>query len=172
MIKFTKKSHISGVGSPNYLGGAYNVKLDGSNLLASGFSDGSLSIINAADPEALALLGALQGTGDPNYLNGASDIAVFTKTSVKYAAITSFVDNALVIININTPASPSLSDAITGTGSPNYLSGMDSGDGLLGERDCRVGERICRPSSDLASFKGNRTQDQCVLSGKMSYCAA
>lgn len=123
MIKFTRKGIITGSGSPNYLGGAYNVKLDGSNLLATGFSDGSLSIIDATDPEALSLLGAIQGTGTPNYLNGASDIAIFTKTAVKYAAVASFTDNALVIVNINTPAAPSLSDAITGAGSPNYLSG-------------------------------------------------
>ena len=123
MIKFTKKSHITGGGSPNYLGGAYNVKLDGTNLLASGFSDGSLSIIDATDPEALSLLGALQGTGTPNYLNGASDIAIFTVSEVKYAAVVSYVDNALVIVNINNPAAPSLSDVITGAGSPNYLSG-------------------------------------------------
>ncbi len=72
-----------------------------------------------------SLTGVIFGAGSPNYLDGATSVKVVTISATEYAVVASRLDggDALTIIDISTPASPSLTGVISGAGSPNYLDG-------------------------------------------------
>jgi hypothetical protein len=127
MLTLTKVGHILGSGTPNYLGGAYDITLHtvGSTkyALTTGFTDNSFSIFNVTNPITPTLVSSMQGTGSPNYLDSAAKIKVYNISGTNYCFITSYLDNSLVIIDIDDPNNPVTVGHISGIGAPNYLNG-------------------------------------------------
>ena len=60
----------------------------------------------------------ISGAGSPNYLGGATGLAV----SGNDAYVAAATDDAVTIIDISSPASPTFVGTISGAGSPNYLN--------------------------------------------------
>lgn len=121
----SKVSDIRGAGSPNYLNAPHGVKVFqiGSTPYAFVVSaqEAALTIFNVSDPASPSHVGEIHGAGSPNYLSGAHDIDVVTIGSKHYAFIVSYIDNALTIVDVTTPSSPTLESVVHGAGSPNYL---------------------------------------------------
>lgn len=129
----SKPSHVAsiyGAGSPNWLGGAVNVKIHTIGASTYAFvaaqSDDSLTIINITTPDSPTFVASIRGAGSPNYLDGAAGVFVKTIEGVHYAFVTSKIDNSLSIFNVSTPASPVLVSVRHGNGSPYYLGGAQS----------------------------------------------
>lgn len=123
MFRLSEVGSISGAGAPNYLNSCYRLRLDTDELYVVSYKDATLSAFDISDPTSISLLDVIGGAGAPNYLDGAASLALYTKSSVRYAAVVSYLDNSLSIFNVDTPSSISLTDSIQGAGSPNYLSG-------------------------------------------------
>lgn len=124
----TLRDSIQGTGGgPNYLSGASKVKMHTISAteyaFVTAYKDGALSAFNVSNPDSISQVGEITGDGTPNFLKGAYGLDIAEISSVVYAFVTSILDDALVVININNPASMSLSDTLTGAGSPNYLDG-------------------------------------------------
>jgi hypothetical protein len=61
----------------------------------------------------LTKIGHITGSGSPNYLDGAYDVTIHTISAIKYAFVTSFIDDKLTIFNVNNPASPVFVGSLT-----------------------------------------------------------
>lgn len=68
-------------------------------------------------------VGAIFGAGSPNYLNAARSVYVATIGGTEYAFVASYVDHALTIFDVSTPATPVHISEMTGAGNPNWLGG-------------------------------------------------
>ena len=71
----------------------------------------------------LTLVGSLE-EGGPRELNGAQGIAIFEHGNTTYAAVASFGDNGVQIINLANPASPSAAGHLSESGRLNGASGI------------------------------------------------
>ncbi len=98
---------------------------DGINVYAvvTSYQDAEVSVIDITTPASPSEVGTISGAGTPNYLDGAYGLCLAEIGSNWYAFVTSINDNKLVIIDLGTPASPSLVAAIGGPGTPNYCDG-------------------------------------------------
>lgn len=109
------------------LNGAAKVKTfeDGGNVYAvvTSYLDNEINVIDVTTPASSSIVGTLSGTGSPNFLDGAYGLYLAEISSNWYAFVTSINDNMLVIVDISTPASPSLIEVIGGSGTPNYCDG-------------------------------------------------
>jgi len=116
---------ITGAGAPNYLDEPANVfvtTISGTEYaFVTSVADDALTIFDVSTPGSPSHVGVIAGAGAPNYLNEPFAVLVTTIGGTEYAIVTSIIDDALVIIDVSTPSSPSLSGVITGAGAPNYL---------------------------------------------------
>jgi len=121
---------VTGAGNPNYLDGAIGIDLMeiSSNwyALITAKDDDCFSIYDVNTPATPTRTGGLSGAGAPNYLDGAHGVKGVTISGTEYALVTGFFDDSFIVIDISTPAAPSLSDTLTGAGTPNYLNGAHS----------------------------------------------
>jgi len=121
---------IMGAGSPNYLDSAVSVcvaTIGGTEYaFVASFYNHALSIFDVSTPATPTLEGAITGTGSPNYLAYAYSVFVATIGGTEYAFVASFLDDALSIFDVSTPATPVHVGVIMGDGSPNYLNGAYS----------------------------------------------
>ncbi|KKL11056.1 hypothetical protein LCGC14_2549660, partial [marine sediment metagenome] len=67
---------IQGVGSPNYLDGAWSVKVVGQYAYVVCFDDDALTIIDISNPASPTFVGKIQGARSPNYLDGPRGVFV------------------------------------------------------------------------------------------------
>lgn len=127
-IRPSRETDIHGAGAPNYLDSPASVDLFtiGSTLYAfvTAIVDDALVIIDVSDPTNVALESVIRGAGSPNYLNAAHSVKVASVGGVEYAFVVAAQENALTIFDVSTPAVPVHVGEITGSGSPNYLSGV------------------------------------------------
>ncbi len=129
MINFlpTKVGHITGIGSPNYLDGAYDVAVATIGALEVAFTvsfdDNALSAFDITDPTNPTLLDTITGTGSPNFLDGPTSIVIIDIGGTEYALVTSFRDNALTIFDVSDPTNITHTGDISGIDTPNFLAG-------------------------------------------------
>ncbi len=102
------------------LHGAFGVDVFtiGSNtyaVVASEYDDG-IQLVDITNPASPAAAGSLNDTGS-TVLDGPQGVDVFTIGSNTYAAVASFVDGGIQIIDITNPASPAAAGNLTDTGS-------------------------------------------------------
>jgi len=118
----TKKAHITGIGSPNYLQNATNLAVSGDYVYVTGTDDDTLVVFDISDVANgnITKKAHITGAGSPNYLN--SPIGVFV--SGDYAFVTSYSDHALSVFDISDVANGNITKKahISGTHSPNYLA--------------------------------------------------
>jgi hypothetical protein len=115
---------ISGTGTLDGASSVYVATVGGTEYaFVASNADNALSIIDVSTPATPSLTGSLAGDGSPNFLNGARSVHVATVGGVEYAFVASPTDNALSIIDVSTPGTPTLAGAVSGTGAPDYLDG-------------------------------------------------
>ncbi len=81
--------------------------------------DNGLQIIDITDPASPAAAGQLEDTEDSDelLLDGAQGVAVFTIGNRTYAAVASFADDGLQLVDVTDPASPVAAGSLEDTGS-------------------------------------------------------
>ncbi len=89
----------------------------GNNTYAAvvAFRSEALQIINVTDPSSLVEAGHLSNSGSDVRLSGATDVGIFTIGSSTYAAVASFSDNTLQIVNVTDPDNPAAAGQLTDT---------------------------------------------------------
>ena len=76
-------------------------------LLASGYGDNAIQVIDATDPAALSPAGII-ADGDDGFdgLEGASSMATVTASGRTYVLVASYLDDAIQIIDMTDPLAP------------------------------------------------------------------
>jgi len=122
----THKAAITGAGSPNYLGNAYSVYVDGDYAYVATYNDDALTVFDISDIANgnITHKAVITGAGSPNYLGSNHSVHV----SGNYAYLASYGDGALTVFDISDVGNGNITHkaAATGAGSPNYLSGARS----------------------------------------------
>ena len=102
------------------LSGAYDIatfESDGTTYAAvTGYFDAGFQIISLANPARPTALGSIDDT-DSYKLLGANGITTFESGGTTYAAVTSYIDDGVQIINITDPANPVAAGSISDTAS-------------------------------------------------------
>ena len=79
----------------------------GTSTFAIVASGSGVQILNVSNPYSLMALGAASdGVDGFNVLNGASGISVFAVSGSTYAAVSSYLDNGVQIIDVSDPSVP------------------------------------------------------------------
>ena len=133
----TLTATLRGSGSPNYLNGPWATDfcvIGGvEHVLVASQSDNSFVVVDVSTPSSPTVVGTLRGSGSPNYLNQPKGVAFGFIGGVEHAVVSGNMDNALVVVDISTPSSPTLTDTLRGSGSPNYLAWNNGvGFGVIG----------------------------------------
>ncbi|MGY5142400.1 MAG: FG-GAP-like repeat-containing protein [Nitrosopumilus sp.] len=91
--------------------------------IVSGYADNGISVLNISNPNSISEVSSLSdGVGEFAYLSTVSDIATFSINGTSYAALASYSEDAITIVNLSDPSSPSLASSITGD--VPYLNGI------------------------------------------------
>ncbi len=101
---------ILGGGSPEYLAGAVDVKIQGNYAYVVSYHDDALTIFDISDPYDLKHVGSLSGRDAPNYLYGP--YGLFVRGNYAYVACVS--QHSLTIVDISDPANPTTVGVIKG----------------------------------------------------------
>lgn len=121
----TFEGEIHKKGQRPYLEDAHDVKVGIVDSTEYAFvvavRDNALTIIDVSAPSRPKRESEIYGAGSPNYLGTPSSIDLFIIGSTLYAFVTAINDDALVVIDVSDPGSPSKVADIRGAGSPNYL---------------------------------------------------
>ena len=108
----------TGASPPNYLGGAhsldYGLVSTTEYLFITAFTDDALTVIDVSTPATMAQVGELIGADSPNYLERPAGIKLTTLESEKVCFISSYWDDSIVTVNVETPSSPVYSGGIIG----------------------------------------------------------
>jgi len=116
------KAHISGTGSPNYLGSPYGVFVEGNYAYVASYGNNALSVFDVSDVVNGNIIhkASITGAGAPNYLYGPRGVFVVGN----YAFVAAYTDNALSVFDISDVGNGNITHkvSISGAGSPNYLS--------------------------------------------------
>ena len=119
---------LQGTGAPNYLGGsvavAFGVIGGVEHAVAAGSINDALVVVDVSTPSSPTLAGVLRGAGAPNYLDGVGGVEFATIGGVEHALAVSYTDDALAVVDVSTPSSPTLAGVLRGAGAPNYLDGV------------------------------------------------
>ena len=117
-LNLTAADSISGTGTP-LLDGARGITIfeSGGNTYAAvaAYEDDGVQILNVTDPSAITAAGSINGTGTPA-LNGARGIAVFESGGSTYAAVASYRDDGVQILDITNPSAITAAGSITDPG--------------------------------------------------------
>ena len=90
----------------------------GSTYVAvAAYEDDGVQILNVTDPSAITAAGSISGTGTPK-LDGAYGIATFTSGDSIYAAVASYREDGVQILDITDPSAITAAGSINGTGTP------------------------------------------------------
>ena len=109
--------------------------------LVTAFTDNSIQIIDITDPSALIAVssvtdGGSDGNGDTfDELQGASSITTVRIGSATYALVASTTDSGIQIIDITTPAAPTVTSSIT-----DGVGGFGELNGATGITTVQIGE--------------------------------
>ena len=123
IINLANPARPTGVGSINdtdsyELFGAYDIttfKSGGTPYVAvTSYIDDGVQIINITDPANPVAAGSISDTADLE-LDAAFDIAIFNSGTATYAAVASYLDDGVQIINITDPANPVAAGSIDDT---------------------------------------------------------
>ncbi len=98
--------------------------------------DNGLQIIDITDPASPAAAGQLEDTEDSDelLLDGAQGVAVFTIGNRTYAAVASFADDGLQLVDVTDPASPVAAGSLEDTGSTELDGASDVAVFTIGNR--------------------------------------
>ena len=119
---------ISGTGNPNYLNGAFGVRVVTIGVTEYAFvasnADDALSIFDVSTPSSPSHVGVISGIGSPNYLDEPLGVDIATIGGTEYAFVASRTDNSLSIFDVSAEA-PVIAIATQGWGNlaDKYLSG-------------------------------------------------
>jgi hypothetical protein len=108
------KTEITTAGSPNYMGGAYDVKVCSNKLYVSAYDDSAVTVWDLTDVADAKFLAVEEIAGTTAGIDVVSDIVYVTLEASDTLALYDFSDH----YNI------ALLDSIAGSGSPNYLDNI------------------------------------------------
>jgi len=123
--------NVHGIGTPNWLGGAYRVKAYGNYAyVCAQIGDMSLTVVDISDLRNPVTVGHIAGAGAPNFLGTINGMFLGNGTFNGYVYIAVLGGDACFsIFDVSDPTNPTLASRTTGAGAPNYLASP---------RDCAV----------------------------------
>ena len=130
-------SITDGVGGFNTLAGAFNIATVEINsvmyALVASLDDDGIQIINITNPATPTFVASVtDGVGGFDTLAGASRITTVTVGSATYALVAAGADDGIQIIDISTPASPTVVSSIIDGANDGSGSAFDTLDGANG----------------------------------------